>query len=57
MMTRKELADLLNAAEKAHAASGHSAKHWADWYAQYMLPHLADHMEQANEIRSKRAWG
>ncbi len=54
MITAPELAALLRATEQAHAASGHDAHGWAEWYAQYMLPRLIDQMEQSCEIARKR---
>jgi hypothetical protein len=53
MMDAPYLAALLRAAEQAHAASGHPATGWAEWYAQYMLPMLIDRMEERDEVRLK----
>ena len=39
-MTEENLKALLIETEKAHAASGHPASEWADWYAKYMLPRI-----------------
>lgn len=39
-LTGPQLAALLRAAEKAHAASGHDAAGWAEWYARWLLPRL-----------------
>lgn len=51
-MTVTDLTALLVATEKAHAASGHSAKDWAAWYADFMLPKLNEAMEGEHA----RAW-
>lgn len=40
-MNAKDLAALLLETERAHAASGHSAADWADWYAHYILQHYS----------------
>lgn len=56
-MNAAYLTKLLTDAERAHAASGHGAAGWAEWYAQYMLPILVDKMEQESEVQAKRAWG
>lgn len=51
-LTGPQLAALLRAAEKAHAASGHDAAGWAEWYARWMIPKL-----EAREKEGDNAWG
>lgn len=57
-MTISQLAALLRKAEKAHKASGHSAKDWDKWYAKFMLPKLQEVVTAKKDgDRASIAWG
>ncbi len=51
MLTAERLADLLRAAEQAHAAYerelGRRDEDWPSWYARYMIDRLAEDSSRA----------